>query len=182
MCIANIFNTGGGANMSASPVSSSAGTLIDSSFANVITFFNGCGWGAPAWRLIFSSSIHFRVPSGLAARYDADTSRSSGGIAVNSAGRNRRPSSRKSGSCTRRMLACAETDGIQTKAAAAGDADRHGHLHGRLHAAGDQVQRAPRRRGQAHGPFCGAAARAAPEEESVSRIRAGPAGRLRDDV
>src|SRR5436190_10107127 len=27
------------------------------------------------------------------------------------------------------MLACAETDGIQTKAAAAGDADRHGHLH-----------------------------------------------------
>ena len=74
MCIVNIFRTGGGANMSASPVNSSVGTVMVSSIANVILFFNGCaGAGGPSGRLDFSSSIHRFVPSGFPARYDGDS-------------------------------------------------------------------------------------------------------------
>jgi hypothetical protein len=97
MWAANILSNGGGANMSAPPVKSNVGTVMVSSCANVIVFFNGCaGAGGPSGRLAFSSAIQRFVPSGFPARYEGDTSRNSGGMAVNSGGRRRRPSSRNS--------------------------------------------------------------------------------------
>src|SRR5258707_13729532 len=78
---ANIFRTGGGAYRSASPVSSSVGTVIVSSSENVMVFLSGwAAAGGPGGRLLCSSSTHRRVPSGVLAGEDGETSRPSGGI------------------------------------------------------------------------------------------------------
>jgi hypothetical protein len=62
--VAKRRNTGGGAYISAPPVSKSVGTFIVSSIEKVMRFRNGCaGTRGPAGRLIFSMSIHRRVPS-----------------------------------------------------------------------------------------------------------------------